>query len=484
MKRLLTTQGYGRNTTRCIRTEFDFQPAGRRRVEAAFDGGRVSSDGGLLLLRELTKSSGVFRDFAACFRDHRDPSRIEHTVEELLAQRVLGLLCGYEDLNDHDVLRDDALLALAIGKADPTGEQRKRVRDRGHALAGKSTLNRLELAKPTVAGDERYKKISYDDHGIQRLFVDTFLAAHDRPPAEIVLDLDATDDPVHGKQEGRFFHGFYDSYCYLPLYVFCGDFILGAALNTADKQPVSGAVEELERIVSQILARWPAVRIIVRGDSGFCRDEVMRWCEDNGLFFVLGLQKNSRLIAELEDEMKQARAISEQTGKDARVFKDFRYETNRTWSRERRVVGKAEYTTDKENPRFVATNLSHDEYDARSLYEDLYCARGDMENRIKEQQLGLFADRTSAHTLRANQLRLWLSSVAYMILNELRRIALAGTELAHAQVSTIRTRLLKIGAIVTASVRRLRVSLSSVFPLQHVWWRVLENLYRHHVMRR
>ena len=484
MKPETLSQGYGRNTTRCIRAGFNFQPAGRRRVEGAFDGGRITSDGGLLLLRELTKSSGVFGRLAACFRDHRDSSRIEHTVEELLAQRVLGLICGYEDLNDHDSIRDDALLAVAVGKADPTGTQRKRERDRGHALAGKSTLNRLELAKPAVDGDERYKKISYDDHGIQRLFVDNFLGAHASPPAEIVIDLDATDDPVHGNQEGRFFHGFYDGYCYLPLYVFCGDFLLGAALNTADKQPVSGAIEELERIVGQILARWPDVRIIVRGDSGFCRDEVMRWCEDNGLFFVLGLQKNSRLIAEIEDEMKTARAVSERTGEDARVFKDFRYATTKSWSCERRVVGKAEYITDKENPRFVVTNLSCDRHDARSLYEDLYCARGDMENRIKEQQLGLFADRTSAHTMRANQLRLWLSSVAYMILNELRRIALVGTELARAQASTIRTRLLKIGATVTTSVRRIYISLSSVFPLRQVWCRALDNLHHHSVMNR
>lgn len=453
-------------------------------MEAAFDAGRVSSDGGLLLLRELTKSSGVFRRLAACFRDHRDPSRIEHTVEELLAQRVLGLVCGYEDLNDHDTLRDDSLLALAVGKGDPTGEQRKRERDRGHALAGKSTLNRLELAAASVAGGERYKKISYDDYGIQRLFVDNFLDAHAEPPDEIVLDLDATDDPVHGQQEGRFFHGFYDGYCYLPLYVFCGDFLLAAALNTADEQPASHAVEELERVAAQILARWPGVRIIVRGDSGFCRDDLMRWCEDNGLFFVLGLQKNSRLIDAIHDEMTEARALFERTGESARVFKDLRYKTNRSWSCERRVVGKAEYTSDKENPRFIATNLPSAEYDARSLYEGLYCARGDMENRIKEQQLGLFADRTSAHTLRANQLRLWLSSVAYMIMNELRRVALVGTELATAQVSTIRTRLLKIGAIVTSSVRRVYVSLSSVFPFQHVWWRALDNLHRHHLMRR
>lgn len=482
MKRIALTQWYGRNATGCIAAECEFQPAGRRRVEAAFDGGRVSSDGGLVLLRELTERTGVFRRFAACFRDHRDPARIEHTVEELVAQRVLGLVCGYEDLNDHDKLRDDALLALAAGKTDQTGVERKRQRDQGHALAGKSTLNRLELAAAEVGEDERYKKISYDDHGIQRLFVDEFLRAYAEPPKEIVLDLDATDDPIHGKQEGRFFHGFYDCYCYLPLYTFCGDHLLGAALNTADKQPAANAIDELERIVAQILARWPDVRIIVRGDSGFGRDEIMKWCEDNDISYVFGLQKNPRLIDEISDEMAQAREVFEQTGEAARVFKDFRYRTRDSWSCERRVVGKAEYTTDKENPRFIVTNLPPKSVAARELYEDLYCARGDMENRIKEQQLGLFADRTSTRTLRANQLRLWLSSVAYLIISELRRVALAGTELATAQVSTIRCRLLKIGAVVTVSVRRVAVALSSVFPLQNLWWRALDNLRRHFVM--
>lgn len=451
-------------------------------MEAAFDGGRVSSDGGLVLLRELTERTGVFRRFAACFRDHRDPARIEHTVEELVAQRVLGLVCGYEDLNDHDKLRDDALLALAVGKADQTGANRKRERDQGHALAGKSTLNRLELAAADVDDGERYKKISYDDHGIQRLFVDEFLRAHPEPPTELVLDLDATDDPIHGQQEGRFFHGFYDCYCYLPLYTFCGDHLLGAALNTADKQPAANAIDELERIVAQLLARWPDVRIIVRGDSGFGRDAIMKWCEDNDIGYVFGLQKNSRLTDEIADEMAQAHEVFERTGEAARVFKDFRYRTRDSWSCERRVVGKAEYTTDKENPRFIVTNLSPESMAARELYEDLYCARGDMENRIKEQQLGLFADRTSTRTVRANQLRLWLSSVAYLIVSELRRIALAGTELATAQVSTIRCRLLKIGAVVTVSVRRVAVSLSSVFPLQDLWWRALDSLRRHFVM--
>ena len=445
-------------------------------MEGAFDAGRVSSDGGLALLRELTMRTGVLRQFAACFTDHRDPARIEHTVEELLTQRVLGIICGYEDLNDHERLRDDALLALAVGKTDPTGEDRKRERDRGHALAGKSTLNRLELAAPVVDGAERYKKISYDDHAIERLFVTHFLDAHEQPPREIILDLDATDDPTHGEQEGRYFHGFYGHYCYLPLYVFCGEFLLGATLNTADVAPGKQAVEELERIVAQILARWPDTRIVVRGDSGFCNDAVMLWCEESGIDYILGLAQNTRLRAEITEEMAAAKAEHARTGEDARVFKDFRYQTRDSWTCERRVVGKAEYITDKENPRFVVTTLSPEQWPAQALYEELYCARGEMENRIKEQQLGLFADRTSTHTLRANQLRLWLSSIAYLILHDLRRLALAGTELARAQVPTIRCRLLKLGVIVTVSVRRIYLSFSSVFPLQNLFARILARI--------
>jgi hypothetical protein len=448
-------------------------------VEGAFDAGRVTSDGGLALVRELIERTGVLREFAACFTDHRDPARIEHTVEELLTQRVLGIICGYEDLNDHERLRDDALLALAVGKKDPTGEDRKRERDRGHALAGKSTLNRLELAAPVVDGAERYKKICYDDLAIERLYVTRFLDAHEQPLKEIILDLDATDDPIHGEQEGRHFHGFYGHYCYMPLYVFCGEFLLGATLNTADVAPGKHAVEELERIAAQILARWPDTRIVVRGDSGFCNDEVMRWCEESGIDYILGLAQNSRLRAEITAEMAAAKAEHARTGEEARVFKDFRYKTRDSWSCERRVVGKAEYITDKENPRFVVTTLSPAQWPAQALYEELYCARGEMENRIKEQQLGLFADRTSTHTLRGNQLRLWLSSIAYVILHDLRRLALAGTELARAQVSTIRCRLLKLGAIVTVSVRRVYLSFSSVFPLQDLFARVLANIRQH-----
>lgn len=476
MNRQALAKVCGRNPTGCSGPQLNLQPSDRRRVEGAFNGGRVTSDGGLLLLRELTIRSGIFRRLAACFKDHRDPTRTEHTVEQLLAQRVLGILCGYEDLNDHDTLRDDAMLALAAGKDDPLGATRPRERDRGHALAGKSTLNRLELAADTIEEGERYKKICYNHHAIERLFVDDFLDAHAEAPAEIILDLDATDDPVHGNQEGRYFNGFYGHYCYLPLYVFCGEHLLGATLNTADVGPGKHAVEELERIASQIVARWPDVRIIIRGDSGFCSDELMTWCEENGVDFVVGLAKNSRLSEEIEGEMAEARAEYERTKKDARVFKEFSYKTLKSWSRERRVIGKAEYITEKENPRFVVTSLPADRWAARALYEELYCARGEMENRIKEQQLGLFADRTSAHTIRANQLRLWLSSVAYLIAHELRRVALAGTELARAQVSTIRSRLLKIGALVKVSVRRIAVEMSSVFPLQGLFQTALEKI--------
>jgi hypothetical protein len=292
-----------------------------------------------------------------------------------------------------------------------------------------------------------------------------------------VLDLDATDDPVHGGQEGRFFHGYYGHYCCLPLYIFCGDFILVAKLREANQDGAAGALEELQRVISQIRAQWPAVRIIVRGDSGFCRDPLMDWCEANeGIDYVLGLARNSRLAAEIGEDMAIQRAEVDRTGRAARSYKDFRYRTQKTWSRERRVVGKAEVLVGKLNPRFVVTSLTPVQVDAATLYEDVYCARGEMENRIKEQQLGMFADRTSSHTMRANQLRLWFSALAYALVNELRAVALVGTELATAQVWTIRTRLLKVGAVVQQSVRRLRIALSSAFPLQEVWAHALERI--------
>jgi len=469
--------------TDCRAAQLTFQGLGGRQVVARFDGGRITSDAGVLLLREVAERSGLLRRFAQCFTDYRAPELIEHTVEELVAQRVLALACGYEDLNDHDVLRDDALLAVAAGKRDATGATRKRARDRGHALAGKSTLNRLEGTPAAASAAARYKKIVYDGAAIEAWFVEAFLAAHPTPPAEIVLDLDATDDPLHGKQEGRFFHGYYRAYCYLPLYIFAGDVLLAAKLRRADGDGAAGAVEEVARIVGQVRRRWPGVRIVVRGDSGFARDALMTWCEAHGVDYVLGLARNARLEAAVALDLALAEIGCAVTRAPVRLYRELEYRTHDSWTRTRRVVAKAEYLPGKANPRFVVTSLPAARWAAAALYEELYCARGDMENRIKEQQLGLFADRTSTATMRANQLRLWFSSVAYVLVETVRRVGLAGTALARAQVGTIRTRLLKLGALVTVSVRRVVIALSSVFPLQRLFVQALANLQRAYPLR-
>jgi DDE family transposase len=395
---------------------------------------------------------------------HGPSGPIEHSVLELVGQRVYGLALGYEDLNDHDELRRDPLLATLVGKVDPTGAHRLRERDAGKALAGKSTLNRLELTTADASSASRYKKIVIDGTAVDRLFVNVFLHAFREVPRQIVLDLDATDDPLHGNQEGRFFHGFYGNYCYLPLYIFCGEFLLCARLRRSNIDASSGTVDELQRIVTQIRAAWPRVQIIIRADSGFAREEIMAWCEAQAVDYVLGLAKNTRLKRALSKELREAKREHAQTGAPARVFKDFTYKTRKSWSRRRRVVGKAEYLSGGPNPRFVVTSILKEDTDARALYEDVYCARGDMENRIKEQQLGLFADRTSTATMRANQIRLWLSSVAYVLLHALRRLGLQGTTLARAQCHTIRLKLLKIGAQVRVTVRKIWVSLASGSP--------------------
>ena len=469
--------------TDCTEEQLVFQGLSGRQVVARFDGGRITSDAGILLLREVAERTGLLRRFAHCFTDHRDPALIEHTVEELVAQRVLALACGYEDLNDHDVLRDDALLAVAAGKRDASGASRKRARDQGHALAGKSTLNRLEGTPAAATAAARYKKIVYDGAAIEAWFVDAFLAAHATPPTDIVLDLDATDDPLHGKQEGRFFHGYYRAYCYLPLYIFAGDFLLAATLRRADGDGAAGAVEEVARIVAQLRGRWPGVRIVVRGDSGFARDALMTWCEAHDVDYVLGLARNARLEAAVTLELALAEIGCAVTRAPVRLYGELEYRTHDSWTRARRVVAKAEHLPGKANPRFVVTSLPVARWAAAALYEDLYCARGDMENRIKEQQLGLFADRTSTATMRANQLRLWFSSVAYVLVETLRRVGLAGTALARAQVGTIRTRLLKLGALVSVSVRRVVIALSSVFPLQRLFAQALANLQRAYPLR-
>ena len=458
--------------TQCNQRSFGFHALGRREVVARFDGGKISSDAGGLLLREVERVTGIIRQFAACFTDHRDPERVEHTVEELVAQRVYALALGYEDLNDHDDLRHDPLLAVLVGKTDPLGRRRGRERDRGRALAGKSTLNRLELTPVRAHAKSRYKKIVTDRQAVQALFTELFLQS----PKRIVLDLDATDDPIHGRQSGRFFHGYYMNYCYLPLYIFCGEHLLCARLRPSNIDASAGSVKELERIVAAVRRRWPKVQIVIRGDSGFCRESIMAWCEAHHVDFVLGLAKNDRLIAEIAAELAKAKERYEQTAQPARVFKDFHYQTLKSWTRSRRVIGKAEHLAKGSNPRFVVTSLSKKAFDARSLYENEYCARGEMENRIKEQQMCLFADRTSAATMRANEVRLWFSSIAYLLLAALRRLGLKHTPMTQARCDTIRLKLLKIGAQVRVTVRKVWISLAEGYPYQRLFKQVYRRL--------
>jgi hypothetical protein len=464
------------NKTECKDKELEFQGAGRRQVIGEFNGGTITSDGGALLLRELETRRSIIKQFAACFRDYRKQDQIEHTVTELIAQRVYGLALGYEDLNDHDQLRRDPLLATIVGKTDPGGEQRRRGQDRGAALAGKSTLNRLELRSDNAAQDGKYKKIAVDNSEVDKLFVNLFIQAQVDEPKRIILDLDATDDPLHGAQEGRFFHGYYGGYCYLPLYIFAGDFLLCARLRPANIDGSAGALDEVKRIVKQLREQWPAVEIWLRADSGFAREEIMVWCEDNGVEYVFGLAQNARLREEIARQLEQARLGYEITGRACRVFADFYYQTLHSWSRRRRVIGKAEHLEKGANPRFIVTSLNWAESEARALYEKIYCARGEMENRIKEQQLELFADRTSAATMKANQLRLWFSSVAYLMINEVRRIGLVDTAYAQAQCSTIRNKLLKIGAQIKISVRRVTIALASSYPYQELFRSVYDRL--------
>ena len=464
--------------TECSSAELPFQAPGRRKVVASFDGGRMSSDAGALLLRGANELFDVTGRLAACFSDHRAEERIEHPLEALIGQRVFGLALGYEDLNDHDRLRDDSVVALALGREDVTGDGRKRERDRGHPLAGSSTLNRLELGDPNEAEKDRYKRIVADPEPIDRLLVDLFLDAHEAAPGEIILDLDATDDPLHGDQEGRFFHGYYGCYCYLPLYIFCGSHVLCCRLRKSDIDAAEGAVDEVSRVVGQIRECWPETRIVLRGDSGFCRDDLMAWCENNGVDFVFGLARNERLQERIARQMRRSRSRSFKSGAAARRYCDFRWRTRKSWSRTRRVVAKAEGLPGPRgaNPRFVVTSLDRGRAGTHFLYEKLYCARGDMENRIKEQQLDLFSDRTSTNTMRANQLRVYFSAFAYILVTTIRQFGLAGTGMATAQCGTIRTRLFKIAGAIKVSVRRVALSLSSVYPLQELFLRVVENL--------
>jgi len=465
--------------TECIPDMFGFEAVEGRQVVAAFDGGAITSNAGALLLGATDRVIRMVDRLASCFVDRRSQAQVEHSVATLVGQRIFAIALGYEDLNDHETLRHDALMAVLAGKLEAR-------RADCAAVAGKSTLNRLELSKPEPS---RYHKISYDAEAVDRLFVDLFLE-------------------THRTAEGRFFHGYYKSYCYLPLYIFCGRHLLCAKLRRSDIDASAGSVEEVARIVAQIRGRWPKVRILLRADSGFTRDDLMTWCELNDVDYLFGLAKNDRLIAEIAAELAEAAEENRQSGKPARRFRDFQYRTRKSWSRQRRVVGKAEWMIPsvaesesatkprrkkksikvgdidlatlegRANPRFVVTSLQADQHQARALYEKLYCARGEMENRIKECQLDLFADRTSTHTMRANQLRLWLSSMAYVLISALRRIALATTRFADATCGTIRLKLFKIGAHVRISVRRIKFSMASAFPYTDVFrtaWAALDS---------
>lgn len=443
--------------TQCNPELFEFARVEGRAVVASFDGGALTSDAGALLLGATDKVLGLSRRVAACFTDSREPAYVEHRLETLVMQRITGLALGYEDLIDHDQLRHDPVMAVLAGKLQAH-------RTDCAPLAGKSTLNRLERGMPEPT---RYARIAADTAAIEALFVDLFLDAQAKAPPQITLDLDATDDPLHGHQEGRFFHGYYDTYCYLPLYIFCGRHLLAAKLRRADIDASAGAEEELARIVGRIRARWPRVRILLRADSGFCRERLMAWAEAHRVDYVFGLARNARLAAEIEPQMQTAREEAERTGKPARRFKDFHWATLDSWSRRRRVIGKAEWTHGAANPRFVVTSLPSSVVEAHELYETVYCARGEMENRIKECQLDMFADRTSAATMRANQLRLYFASFAYVLVCALRRIGLAHTQFATATCATIRLKLLKIGALVRISVRRVSVAMASACPFRH-----------------
>ena len=443
--------------TECSADLFGFARVEGRSVVAAFDGGKITSDAGGVLLRATDRAVGLIDRFAQCFSDSRSEALIEHTVATMIGQRVFGIALGYEDVVDHDTLRHDPMMAVLAGKLTAR-------RKNCAPVAGKSTLNRLELGK---AQPTPYHKIGHDPLSIEALFVDLFLEAQRRAPPQIILDLDATDDPLHGHQEGRFFHGYYDCYCYLPLYIFCGRHLLAAKLRRSNIDASAGAVAEVARIVAQIRSRWPRVRILLRADSGFAREALMRWCELNRVDYLFGLARNERLTAAIAAELQEAQQLGERTGKPARRFKDLTWSTLDSWSRARRVVAKAEWTGGEANPRFVVTSLSRTEHEARHLYEKVYCARGDMENRIKECQLDLFADRTSAATMRANQLRLWFAAMAYVLVCALRRIAFRHTQFAQATCGTIRLKLFKIGALVRVSVRRIKIAMASACPYQN-----------------
>lgn len=464
--------------TDCKSQQIIFQGLDGREVVGNFEGGKITSDAGGLLLREANKKIGLLGRFAQCFVDYRRNDLIEHTVLELVSQRVYGICLGYEDLNDHEDLRRDLCLSVMVEKRDVEGIHRRQKEVRGIPLAGKSTLNRLELTPYDSREIDPYHKIVGDLEKVDDLLVNVFLESHPRPPQEIIIDLDNTDDPLHGHQEGRYFHGYYDCYCYTPLYIFCGEHLLLSRLSTSNVSGPTYAVAEVSRIIAQIRKTWPEVKIILRGDSDFSREELMRWCEENSVDYVFGLAKNNRLIKKISKKLSKSKRRYYANKKPTKRYQDFRYQTLESWSKTRRVVGKAEYLAKGANPRFIVTSLPKNQVNSRDLYEKLYCARGDMENRIKEQQMDLFADRTSTQKMRSNQLRLYFSSMAYVLLHAIRRLGLQGTEYAKAQCGTIRTKLFKIGAQIKVSFRRIFISMATGCPYAEIFSTALSNLQK------
>jgi len=433
--------------TKCTTRRVQFPGVNLLRVEADFSGGEVTSEGGSLLLRQADKKINLLRRVASVLPESRQGWKVDHSLVGLLRQRVYGIGLGYEDLNDHDTLRNDKAFQTSVNRAE--------------VLASPSTLCRFENRMDRATAVR-----------IHRLMLDVFLESFKNPPKELVLDIDATDDPVHGQQEGRFFHGFYDEYCFLPLYVFCGEQLLVSYLRPSNLDPAKHAWAIVSLLVKAIRAKFSNVKIILRADSGFCRWKMLRWCERENVHYCIGIARNSRLEKYARPTMKIAARNFKKTGAKQRLFSEIRYAAD-TWDKERRIIIRAEHSALGENPRFVVTNLQGDPH---KIYDDLYCARGEMENRIKEQQLGLFADRTSCHDWWANQFRLLLSSLAYLLVEAIRRLALKGTELARAQVSTIRLKLLKIGAVILRNSRRIKFMLSSAYPYQDLFCRVAQRL--------
>lgn len=438
--------------TECNRQPLLFSSLGRKKIAADFTGGTLTSDGGGLLLREVDRRLGLIDRLTECLTDPRDPAKIRHDLRTMLVQRIFGLALGYEDLNDHQTLRHDPLFAVLANKPARPEEP----------LASSPTLCRFEnrIDRQTLVR-------------MSAVLVENFIHSFEAPPQELVLDFDATDDAVHGKQEGRFFHGYYDHYCFLPLYVFCEDRLLVSYLRPSNIDGALHAWAILKLLVQRFREVWPKVRIIVRGDSGFCRWKMMRWCDRRKVFYVLGIAKNSVLERHAASFLEEAEARFQESGVKQRYFHEVRYAA-KTWDQQRRVIVKAERLLEGPNLRFVVTNL-HDRK-PQDVYDGLYIARGDMENRIKEQQGMLFADRTSCHAFLANQFRLLLSSTAYLLVEHLRRTTLHDTELAGAQVSTIRLKLFKVAARVMVSVRRVILNLSSAYPLQTLFRKLVQRL--------